>query len=106
MIRPPPRFTLFPYPPLFRSLPAQQAEQTATGEDVLVVREMAVVRLIADVARRRNWNGSEYLSITIRVLVKVDDRKKVSGHAGLVTCPNIESLVPVVAVLIAAFIVI
>jgi hypothetical protein len=35
-------------------LPAQQTEQAAAGKDVVVSREMAVVRLIADVARRRN----------------------------------------------------
>src|SRR5258708_3433276 len=73
-------------------LPPQQAEQASTGEDVLVGREMAVVRLVADVARGRNGNGSEHFSIIIGVFVKVDDGKKVRGHAGLVAGPHIEGL--------------
>ncbi len=65
----------------------------------MVGGEMAVVRLIAHVARRRNGNRSDYFSVVGGVFVKVDHRKKVRSHAGLVAGPDVESLrrlVPVV----------
>ena len=39
-----------------------------------------MVRLIAYVARRRNGNGSDYLSIVGGIFVKVNDSKKVRGR--------------------------
>ena len=60
-------------------LPAQQAKQAAAGQNVVVGRKMAVVRLIAYVARRRNGNGSDYLSIVVGIFVKVNDGKKVGA---------------------------
>src|SRR5262245_33065190 len=52
---------------------------------------MAVVRLVAHVPRRRNGNGSNNFSVVVGIFVKVDDCKKIRGHAGLVARPDIES---------------
>src|SRR5215472_10508142 len=55
------------------------------------------------VARRRNGNGSDYLSIVRGLFVEVNDSKKVWGHAGLITCPDIQNVLVVILIdLIAA----
>src|SRR2546428_7201860 len=38
MIRRPPRSTLFPYPPLFRSLPADRGQSCSGAFDILLLR--------------------------------------------------------------------
>ena len=74
--------------------PLQQAQQPAAGQDVLVGREVAVVRLVADVARRRNGNGPDDLAVVVGVLVEVDDGEEVRGDAGLIARPDVEGLRP------------
>src|SRR5262249_53431107 len=65
-------------------LTAQQSEQAAARQDVLVRREMAMVWLISGAARSRTGDGPDDLPIAWRVLVEVDDRQKVGRHPGLV----------------------
>ncbi len=69
---------------------------------------MAVVRLIAHIARRRNGDGLDYFSVIIGVFVKINDGQEVGGHASLVARPDIESLgrLVVVAVLMAVFVIV
>jgi hypothetical protein len=65
---------------------------------------MAVVRLIAHVAGSRNRDHSDYLSIVIGVFVKVNDGKKVRGHAGLIAGPDIKRLGWPVFVMVEVFV--
>ena len=63
-------------------------EQATAGEDVLVRRQMAVVRLVAYIARRRDGNSFDEFSVVFRVLVEVDDCEKVGIGTGLVPGPD------------------
>src|SRR5258708_30492958 len=70
---------------------------------------MAVVRFMPYIARRRNGNGPDDLSVVVGLFVEADDGKEVRSHAGLVARPDIESLggpvssVVEVLVVLAAF---
>jgi hypothetical protein len=81
-------------------LPSEQAEQTATGKDVLVGGQMAMVRLVAHIAG--SWNGSRLddFAVIIGIFVKVDDGKEVWREAGLVPRPDVERLCLLVSVVI------
>ena len=71
-------------------LTAQQGQQAATGQDVLVGGEMAMVWLVSGAARARNGNRPDDLAVAGRVFVEVDDRQEVGRDPGLVACPDVE----------------
>src|SRR5215831_10027056 len=48
------------------------------------------MRLVADVAGRRNRNGAKHLAVRPRLPVEVDDREKVRRDARLVARPDVE----------------
>ena len=62
-------------------LPLEQAEQAAAREHLLVPRRVAVVRLVADVPRRRDRHGAQHLAVGRRVAVEVDDREEENAPA-------------------------
>ena len=71
-------------------LRAQQAQQSAAREDVLVVREVTMMRLVADVAGRRNGYCLEDLPVRLRMLVEIDNGEKVRRDACLIAGPDVE----------------
>ena len=71
-------------------LPPQQSQQPATGQDVLVGGQMAMVRLISGAAGSWNGNRPDDPPIAGRVFVEVDDGQEVGGDSGLVACPDVE----------------
>jgi hypothetical protein len=73
-------------------LPFQQAEQAPASQDGLIGIEMAMVRLIAGIARRWERYDIDYLSVSGRLFVKIDHCKEIRSNASLVLGPDIEHL--------------
>src|SRR5262249_7912478 len=83
-------------------LPAQEAKQPSAGERVLVRREMAVVRFVADIARRRNWNRLDDATVVRRVFIKINNGKKIRGQTRLIAGPDIQRFRRSVSVIVVA----
>ena len=65
-----------------------------------------MVRLVADVARRRNRDRLDDLAVVPGVFVEIDDRQKIGRDASLVSGPDVERLRrPVAAVMVIATVV-
>jgi hypothetical protein len=61
---------------------------------------VAVVRLVAGVAGRREGYGVDHFSIFGRVLVEIDDGEKVWSDLGLVLRPDVEDFIDSMAVVV------
>jgi hypothetical protein len=73
-------------------LPTQEAQEAAASEDILVSREVAVVRLVADIPGRRERDRINDLTVVVRVLVEVNHREEIGMHARLIARPDVERL--------------
>ena len=62
-------------------LALEDAQETTAGENRLVGRRVAVMRLVAGVARRWRRDRSKHLSVLARLAIEVDDREEVRRHA-------------------------
>src|SRR5262245_28699145 len=71
-------------------LTAEQRQQAATGQDVLVGGEMTMVRLVSGAAGTWQRDRRDDLAVAGRIFVEIDDRQEVRGDPGLVARPDVE----------------
>src|SRR5262249_31396857 len=71
-------------------LAAEQTQQSPTAEHLFVGRKMAVMRLVADISRRRNLNGIDHFSISSRVWIEVHNGEEVWRDVRLVARPHVK----------------
>ena len=68
----------------------EHAQKTAAREDLLIDGRVTVMRLVADVAGRRDRHRAKHLAVVGRPSIEVDDGEKVGSDVRLIARPDVQ----------------